>query len=118
MKNKANTTSKNSLLDVKETRSSKSNFDTNAERKKIRNLNDHLGDKIRQQAENEELIKRIPIKDSPFTVITTEQGSFGSMGKWRLTELGEEKQIIKEMEQITWNRIIQIIALITDSLKT
>jgi hypothetical protein len=65
---------------------------------------------------DEELVKRKEIPNSPFQVVTTTDGSFGIMGKWRLTELGTEKEITKEMETITWNRIIQVIALITDSL--
>ncbi len=68
-------------------------------------------------SQNEELIKREDIKDSPFQVVTTEEGSFGVMGKWRITELGTKEEIKGELEVISWNRIVQIIVLINDSFK-
>lgn len=64
---------------------------------------------------NTELIKRQDVKDSPFQIITTETGSFGVMGKWRITEMKDKPEEIKEeLEEITWNRIIQVIMLITE----
>lgn len=70
-----------------------------------------------KQSSNYELVKRTEIKDTPFTVITTQNKSFGVMGKWRLTEdYHNEENAINEMEKMTWNRIIQVIMLISEEL--
>lgn len=62
---------------------------------------------------NEELIQREDIKDSPFQIITVDNKSFGVMGKYRLTEEKETKdEIRKDLESITWNRIIQVIMIL------
>ena len=68
-------------------------------------------------SKNEELIKREDIKDSPFTMITTEEGTFGVMGKYRITEFGTTKEVKAELKKITWNRIIQVIMLINENNK-
>ena len=60
-----------------------------------------------------ELIKREDIPNSPFEVITTDGKSFGVMGKFRITEEGTKAQIKKELKEITWNRIIQVIMLLS-----
>jgi hypothetical protein len=64
-----------------------------------------------------ELVKRKEINNTPFTVITTEKGSFGTMGKYRLTEVFEtEKEAITNVQKMTWNRIVQVTSLITKDL--
>lgn len=64
---------------------------------------------------NSELIKREDVAESPFTVITTEEGSFGVMGQYRITEPHKNKgKVIKELKKITWNRIIQVIMLLNE----
>lgn len=74
-------------------------------------------EKTDKQGSNYELVKRTEIKDTPFTVITTQNKSFGVMGKWRLTEdYHNEENAINEMEKMTWNRIIQVIMLISEEL--
>ena len=66
---------------------------------------------------NSELIKRDSITDSPFEVITQNGVSFGTMGQYRLTEPTTDKRKLKrELENITWNRIIQVI-MILDEMK-
>lgn len=59
-----------------------------------------------------ELIEREEIKDSPFTVITTDNKSFGVMGNYRLTEAGSKKEIKEELSKITWNRVVQVFMLL------
>jgi hypothetical protein len=71
----------------------------------------------KQNSGNQELIKRTEMANSPFEIITTEEGSFGVMGKWRITETSTEEIIKTELEQITWNRIVQVIALINEAQK-
>ncbi len=69
-------------------------------------------------SKKEELIKREDIKDSPFTVITTEEGSFGSMGKFRITELYKKpEEVKKELAKMTWNRIVQVMLLLMETGK-
>jgi len=68
-----------------------------------------------------ETIKREDVKDSPFTIITIDGKSFGTMGEYRLTEEGNIKDIRKQLKTITWNRVIQVIMLLDEmknNLKT
>tara|TARA_B110000879_G_C11146596_1_gene502714 strand:- start:17 stop:307 length:291 start_codon:yes stop_codon:yes gene_type:complete len=71
--------------------------------------------------DSSETIKREDVKDSPFTIITIEGKSFGTMGEYRLTEEGNIKEIRKQLKTITWNRIIQVVMLLDEmknNLKT
>ena len=71
--------------------------------------------------DSSETIKREDVKDSPFTIITIEGKSFGTMGEYRLTEEGNIKEIRKQLKTITWNRVIQVIMLLDEmknNLKT
>jgi len=64
---------------------------------------------------NSELIKKTDVENSPFQVVTTEQGSFGTMGQYRLTEVFEnENEAIEEMKTITWNKIVQVMMVLID----
>lgn len=64
---------------------------------------------------NKELITRDEIEDSPFTIIGTEGKYFGTMGKFRITEPRKtKKEVEKELKEITWNRIVQVILLLTE----
>ena len=67
--------------------------------------------------DSSETIKREDVKDSPFTIITIEGKSFGTMGEYRLTEEGNIKDIRKQLKTITWNRVIQVIMLL-DEMKS
>jgi hypothetical protein len=65
--------------------------------------------------DGKELVQREEVKDSPFSIVTIEGESFGVMGEYRLTEKKSSKATIKrELEKITWNRIIQVIMLLDD----
>jgi hypothetical protein len=64
---------------------------------------------------NNQTITRKEIKDSPFHVITIDGESFGVMGDYRLTEKSaDESEVIKELEKITWNRIVQVVMLLEE----
>jgi hypothetical protein len=64
---------------------------------------------------NKELIKKEEIKDSPFTVVTINGESFGVMGGYRVTKkTGTVEQIKKELEKITWNRIVQVMMILKE----
>ena len=65
-----------------------------------------------------QLIKKEEIKNSPFTIITQDGISFGVMGSYKVTENAKsKKEIKKQLETITWNRIIQVVMLL-DEMKT
>lgn len=58
-------------------------------------------------------LTRHDIKDSPFVVIGNENGWVGTMGQYRITEeFKTKKECIKDVEKITWNRIVQVLVLI------
>lgn len=65
---------------------------------------------------NEELVTREEIKDTPFHIIGTEEGFFGVVGKYRITEPNyNKKEIEKELKKITWNRIVQIMLILIET---
>lgn len=85
---------------------------------KVKKLQPNVGKINPDYSNNEELIKRFSIKDSPFEVITKNGQSFGVMGNYRLTEPNEDPKLVEaELEKITWNRVIQIV-MILDEIKS
>jgi hypothetical protein len=72
-------------------------------------------DRQNSDSENTELIERFELENSPFTIITTDEGSFGAMGKYRITEPGEKSDIEKELNEITWNRIVQVMLILIET---
>ena len=69
------------------------------------------------QKKGEELLEKIDIDNSPFQVVSTDGGKsyFGVMGQYRLTEPYESKEeCIKEVSEINWNRVIQVILLLNE----
>lgn len=69
-------------------------------------------------SKNEELVKREPIKDTPFEVITLKNESFGAMGSYRVTEKYEKAKDVKtELKKMTWNRIVQVIMILNELSK-
>ncbi len=62
---------------------------------------------------NTEMVKREDVPNSPFVVVTVEEGSFGTLGKWRITELCKtSKEVFDDLSVISWDRVIQVIQLI------
>lgn len=63
-----------------------------------------------------ELVKRTEVPNSPFVVITTEEGSFGTLGNYRITEISQDPHgLVEELEKFTWNRVVQLIGIILDN---
>jgi len=61
-----------------------------------------------------ELAELIPIEDTPFTVVRLDKQYFLSMGKYRLSELyNTYEEATQDIHTITWNRLVQVIAIIT-----
>lgn len=72
-------------------------------------------DRQNSDSKSSELIERFELENSPFTIITTEEGSFGAMGKYRITEPGLKEDIEKELNEITWNRIVQVMLILLET---
>ena len=87
---------------------------------KVKQLQPNAKKVDKEESLNEELIKRKQITDSPFEVITRDGYSFGVMGNYRLTEpnysKNQVKEVSKQLEKVTWNRVIQVI-MILDEIK-
>lgn len=67
----------------------------------------------KQKSNSNELIERENINNTPFTIITMEGYSFGVLGEYRITEKNNSKEEIrKELEEITWNRIVQVLMIL------
>lgn len=66
---------------------------------------------------NEELLERHKIEDSPFYIIgNPKDGYFLSMGKHRLTELLPTIEEVKEhLQNNTWNIILQLVILVCEA---
>jgi hypothetical protein len=79
----------------------------------------HKSDSSNKKKEkNTELISKTEIPNTPFTVIKTEDKFYGVMGKYRLTEGVEtEKECIKLVTEISWNRLIQVILILKEEDK-
>jgi len=68
-------------------------------------------------SKNKELIKRVDVKNSPFTIITVNKKHFGVMGQYRITEESNSiKKIKDDLEKITWDRIIQVMMILNEKL--
>lgn len=71
---------------------------------------------LNNEQEGEELVTRKQIDDSPFTIIGTEGKFFGTVGKYRITEpMKTEKAVEKELKDITWNRIVQVMLILIET---
>lgn len=67
---------------------------------------------------NSELVERIDIENTPFTIIGIDGMFFGVMGKYRITdEAKTKKEIEKELQSMTWNRVVQVILLLLETQK-
>ena len=62
------------------------------------------------------LIEYEHIRDTPFTIVSKEEGHFGVMGKHQITETTEDKKKLRtELKKVTWNRLIQVIAILKEN---
>lgn len=73
--------------------------------------------KASKQNSNYELLKKEDVENTPFTIITMDGKSFGAMGTHRITAYGKKEEIREELKEMTWNRIVQVIMILTETLK-
>lgn len=72
-------------------------------------------DPNKQKSNGEEIFTKTAIKDTPFTIISKDGKHFGVFGAYKLTEeYTNKEQLKKDLQEITWNRIIQVCAIIWD----
>ena len=73
--------------------------------------------KQKSNSKKTELIKRTPIENSPFYVVSKENKHFVAFGKYKITE---EKDTIEEafesIEKPNWNTIISVISIVKENL--
>lgn len=70
-----------------------------------------------KQNSNSELLKREPIEDTPFEVVTTEKGSFVGMGMYRMTEVYDKPEHAKDaIMKLTWKNVINVFAIMINEL--
>lgn len=67
--------------------------------------------------EEEGTIIREDVEDSPFTLISIDGGKefFGTMGKYRITDPGSKEELLKDLKEFNWNRIVQVMLLLLES---
>ncbi|AXH76860.1 MAG: hypothetical protein [Microviridae sp.] len=108
------------IMKQAETRTQKSNKTQPSEQllsvvKETPKLNSTGSNELNEQGE--ELVQREEIENTPFVMITINNESFGTFGKYRITEMYHTKAQCKiELKSITWNRIIQIMSLLNEML--
>ncbi len=84
--------------------------------KQLLNINTNAD--VLESNSNSNLIERENIENTPFTVITENGYSFGVMAEYRITEKYDTKEEVRqELKEITWNKIIQVTALLIEKLK-
>ena len=60
-------------------------------------------------------IERTDVKDTPFTIMKTEDAIFAVMGKYRVTENHKTvAECKKEVKKITWNRVVQVMMVLME----
>lgn len=63
------------------------------------------------------LIEYKAIPNTPFTIVTTENGVMGVMGNNQITERRETvEEVEAELKEITWDRIMQVIMILTNKI--
>lgn len=67
---------------------------------------------------NTELLEYTEVKNTPFTIAKWENGYYVLMGKHRLTEkLDTKEEAEEDANRTDWDRLIQVVAIITDIKK-
>jgi hypothetical protein len=66
-----------------------------------------------------EIMQYEHLENSPFTLVNNEGKWYGLMGNHRLTEAYEDREtLVKELTEITWNRLTQVMWAISEKVKT
>lgn len=72
-----------------------------------------VNDENQTEAVASELIKRTPIENTPFVIISIEGKNFGTFGQYKITEdRATIKEVENELKEMNWNRLVQIMTLV------
>lgn len=64
------------------------------------------------------LVEFEQLENTPFTIVKKEDEFFGVLGEHRVTEIFNNiDELKKDLEQINWNRIIQVIWGVVEKFK-
>lgn len=69
----------------------------------------------------EELFSKTPIADTPFMIIHNKEKNiaFGVFGKYKITkDYQKPDQVENELTKMTWDKIITVMTLVHEMLKT
>ena len=77
-----------------------------------------LGNEDKQDSNSNVLIERIEIPSTPFMAVRKEKDWYVMLGNYRLTpELESFHDASKEALLITWNKIMNVMAIMVEELK-
>ena len=70
-------------------------------------------DLLKKDERNTELVEKIEVEGTPFTIVRNEELWYILLGKYRLTEGFENKEeALKEANTINWNKILQVCIIV------
>ena len=62
-----------------------------------------------------ELVKRTEVKQTPFTIITTNEGSFVTLNKYRISEyMTTEEECEDWCLDMNWNKLITVMMILQE----
>lgn len=65
------------------------------------------------------LMSQEPIPNTPFTLITIDEGSFCAMGLYRITEVYRTKdEAISKATSFTWDNLVTVMMIIAEKMKS
>lgn len=65
---------------------------------------------------NSEIFKTKEVEETPFTVITIGETSFGTIGKYKLTnDFMTVEEAEEDVKKITWNRLVNVIMILQNN---
>ena len=75
-------------------------------------------DLLKKDERNTELVEKIEVEGTPFTIVKNEELWYILLGKYRLTEGYESKELaLDEANTINWNKILQVCIIIGNTIK-
>lgn len=64
---------------------------------------------------NEELVERIEVENTPFTVAGVKQGWFVLIGNTRLTDgLESKEEALEDAKRVDWERMMQVMSVMIE----
>lgn len=61
---------------------------------------------------NSQLIERIEVENTPFTIIREEEKWFVTLGRYRISQdMKSKEEAIEDAKRIDWDRVLQIMGI-------